>query len=519
MLETFEARSPSNGKKLEDITIADADAVKDAYKIARSVQTLWKEKSPKFKKQALLSLRENIIRERENLAQLISEENGKPKFEALAHEILPVVTMITFFAHEAEKHLIPENIPMKIMHHRRSELRHEPLGVIAVISPWNYPFLLPLGEIVMAVVTGNAVIFKPSEVTTLIGKKIQALFESAGFPRGLVQTVTGDGRTGEAVIQEKPEKIFFTGSVSTGKKILKAAAEHLIPVNLELGGKDPMIVLEDADLDLATSAAVWGSFSNLGQICASVERIIVHESIKDRFIEQFIEKTNRLTQGDPSVTRVDLGAITFEKQKLIYERQLNDARAQNLTFHSGGIFSADRRYLSPTILSGENIEKALVYREETFGPMVAVTSFQSIDEAIEKANDTNYGLLASVFTKNTGLGKAIAHKLEVGTVTINEVVYTAGLPETPWGGRKDSGYGRKHSARGLMDFVHTKHIHSPRFPFLNFKSPWWYPYTPFQYQVFDTGYHFYRKSLFAKLRNIPHFLWTLLQMIKNEPRL
>ena len=519
MLETFEARSPSNGRVLDEFPITSPTDVARAFETARNVQAQWGERTLKARRNALYSLRENIIREREALAQLISDENGKPKFEALAHEVFPTVALLTYFAREIGNRLRPERIPMEIMRHRRSELRYEPLGVVAVISPWNYPFLLPMGEIVMAVATGNAVLFKPSEVTTLIGKRIQKLFEGAGFPKGLVQTLTGDGRTGEAIVQGKPDKIFFTGSVSTGKRILRAAADQLIPVNLELGGKDPMIVLADADLDLATSAALWGSFSNLGQICASVERILVHESIKERFIAKLVKKASTLRQGDPSLARVDLGAITFEKQKSVYDRHLQEARELDLTFHSGGKFSDDRRYLAPTIVSGKRIEESLLYREETFGPTVAITTFTGIDEAIAKANDTNYGLLASVFTANTGLAQAIAKKLEVGTVTINEVVYTAGLSETPWGGRKDSGFGRKHSARGLYEFVHTKHVHSQRFSWLSFKSFWWYPYTPFQYQFFNSAFGLYRRGLLAKIRTVPSFLWNLLQMLKNEPRL
>jgi acyl-CoA reductase-like NAD-dependent aldehyde dehydrogenase len=519
MRESIESRSPSNGKKIDSVSIATPEDIREAFIKGRKIQKLWGEKTLRNRRKILLSLRENIIRDRENLAHLISQENGKPKFEALAHEIFPVVALITFFAQELEKTLAPESIPMQLMLHRQSELSYEPLGIIAVISPWNYPFLLPLGEIIMAISAGNAVIFKPSEVTSLIGIKIQELFEEAGFPSGLMQTINGDGKVGEAIILQKPDKIFFTGSVTTGKKILKLAADHLIPVNLELGGKDPMLVLKDADLDLATSAALWGGFSNLGQICASIERIIIHESIKTPFIRLLVEKAEKLTQGDPTEIEVDLGAITFEKQKTVYENQISEAKKLGLTFHCGGTFSNDKRYLSPTIISGEQIEKASVYREETFGPIIAITTFKSIDEAIEKANDTPYGLLASVFTKDMTLAKSISKQLEVGTVTINEVIYTAGLAETPWGGRKDSGYGRKHSARGLYEFVHTKHIHSPRFSWLNFKSFWWYPYSPLQYQFFKSGFLVYRRGWFAKLRSIPTIVWNFLKMIRNEPRL
>jgi succinate-semialdehyde dehydrogenase/glutarate-semialdehyde dehydrogenase len=405
------------------------------------------------------------------------------------------------------------------MKHRESYLNYWPLGVIAVITPWNYPFLLPMGELVMGVLSGNAIIFKPSEVTPLIGLRIQELFEDAGFPKGLISTVIGDGAIGAAIIDQRPAKIFFTGSVATGKKIMRQASDHLIPVNLELGGKDPMIVLADADLDFATSAALWGGFSNSGQICASVERIIVHESIAPEFKRRLGEKVRSLRQGVSREGNNDLGAITFEKQKEIYAAQIREAKERGAEFVTGGEFSADRRFLQPTIVSGKNIEELEIYNEETFGPVVALTTFKSIDEAVEKANRSKYGLLASIITKNHGLAESIAKRLEVGTVTINEVVYTAGIPETPWGGVKETGFGRKHSARGLYEFVNTRHIHKPVASFFVFKSLWWFPYTPFQHATFRQFVEFYRKSPLARLRAFPAWIWNLLHFLKREPRI
>lgn len=517
--ESYETFNPSNGNKLGNVTYTKNETIKDAFKKSKEIQKKWSEKNNKIIINSLLTLRENIINEREVLADLISKENGKPKFEALAHEIFPIILLISFFVDEIGKKLKPKNIPMNLMIHRKSILTYEPMGVIAVISPWNYPFLLPLGEIIMAVATKNSVLFKPSEITPLIGLKIQSLFESAGFPVGLVQTIIGDGKAGIEIINNKPDKIFFTGSVTTGKNILKQAAEFLIPVNLELGGKDPMIVLEDADLELASSAAVWGAFTNSGQICASVERIIIHENIKNKFLDLTLKKIKSLTQSDPSTRPCDLGSITFEKQKSVYKRHLEDAKMRNLTILSGGKASENDRFYSPTVITGDGIEDSLVYKEETFGPFVAVTTFKNIEEAIQKANDTNYGLTACIFTKNIGFAKSIAHQIDAGTIMINEVVYTAGLSETPWGGRKDSGFGRKHSSEGLLDFVHTKHIHLPKYSFLNFKSFWWFPYSTYQYQFFNQCFLFYRKNLFNKLKSIPSILWNFIQFIKHEPRL
>lgn len=512
-METLKIHNPATGAFLQEVPCTPINEISAHFDRARSAQKEWASLSISKRCAQILILRETILNRIDELSLLISEENGKPRFEAMANEILATVELITYFSKKTKSVLRPESIKMGLMKHRKSYLEYWPLGVVTVISPWNYPFLLPMGEIVMAVLCGNAVIFKPSEVTPLIGKKIQSLFDESGFPKNLVTAVIGDGRLGEEIIKNKPDKIFFTGSVLTGKKIMRQASENLTPVNLELGGKDPMIVLPDADLDYATSAALWGVFSNSGQVCASVERILVHESIKDSFCALLKEKTLKLRRG------ADLGAITFEKQKSVYSSQIDEAKACGAQFITGGNFSTDRRFLEPTIVTGESIENLSVYKDETFGPVVAISTYTSIDEAIEKANKSNYGLLASVISTNLALAEQVAKKLAAGTVTINEVVYTAGLPETPWGGIKETGFGKKHSDRGLFEFVHTRHIHKPRASFLVFKSWWWYPYSPFQFALFRYFLELYRNSWFLKMKALPVFLWNFLKFIKREPRL
>ena len=280
-----------------------------------------------------------------------------------------------------------------------------------------------------------------------------------------------------------------------------------------------MIVLPDADLDYATSAALWGGFGNSGQVCASVERILVHESIAQNFKSLLAEKVQKLRQGSSATRANDLGAITFEKQKETYRQQIEQARAQGAEFITGGDFSDDRCYLRPTLVTGANIESLDIYNEETFGPVVAISTFRSVAEAVEKANRSKYGLLASVITRDIRLGENVAKQLEVGTVTINEVVYTAGLGETPWGGVKESGFGRTHSAEGLLEFVNVRHIHKPRSRLFVFKSPWWFPYTDHQFEMFRQAFELFRRSWFDRLRAFPHFLLSLVRFIKGEPRL
>ena len=507
------SRNPATGAMIRRLPSTPVEALPEMFSKARIAQVGWRALSVKKRTLFLNQFSETLLNRLDEMVNTISEENGKPRFEALANEILPVLELCHFFARHTKRVLDDKPIPLRIMKHRKSFIHYAPLGTVAVISPWNYPFLLPMGEILMALVCGNAVVFKPSEVTSSTGLMIQSLIEQAGLPSGVFQVAFGDGRVGAAMIQNRPDKIFFTGSVATGKRIMAAAAEHLIPVCLELGGKDPMLVLPDADLDFASSAALWGSFSNSGQVCASTERILVHESQRVEFIQRLKDKLARLR---PST---DLGFITSTVQKNVYDHQIADAHQRGIELCTGGEYNADRTALAPIIATGPQIEQSELYREETFGPAVAVASYRTVDEAIKKANDSPYGLLASVISKNTAFAEGVARQIDAGTVTVNEVTYTAGLPETPWGGMKNSGFGRKHSEMGLLEFVHTKHIHKPRAGFLVFKSWWWFPYTPFQYETFRSFLGLYRQSFFARLKALPHLLWNMAQFLKNEPRI
>lgn len=479
---------------------------------AKTAQAKWAAFSPKKRSFYIFQICEALIDQSDSVIELITRENGKPNFESISNEVLPVVSLLRFFARKGPKILRDKTIPMTLMKHRTSYLNFWPMGTIAIIAPWNYPFSIPFGEIAMALIAGNAVIFKPSELTPSIGLKIQNICDNAGLPADLLQTVIGDGVLGAAIIEQKPAKIFFTGSVMTGKKILQAASKYMIPVNLELGGKDAMIILPDADLDYATSAALWGGFSNSGQTCSSTERLLIHESINLAFLDLLKKKISQLGKNE-------LGIITSEKQKEVYSHQIAQAKDAGANFLMGGELNSEKNRLQPTIVTGPEIEKLEIYQEESFGPIIAVTTFKTTAEAVLKTNDNRYGLSASIITQNIPLAEEIAKQLEVGTVTINEVTYTHGLPETPWGGVKDSGIGRSHSAQGLYEFVYTRHIHKPLSTLFIFKSLWWFPYTEFQYKTFNIMVQTFRKSLLDRLKVIPHFLWHLVQLVKTEKRL
>lgn len=267
------SRNPVTGEVLKEIPCTAKDSLPEILARAKDAQSRLAALSTKRRASYLFNSRETLLHASNSVASLVSQENGKPYFEALANEIFPAVETLTFFGKRSPKLLADQNIPLSLMKHRQSRLNYWPLGVVGIISPWNYPFLLPFAQSCMALAAGNAVLFKPSEATPLVGLKIRELIENSGFPKDLFQILIGAGDLGAALVEQKLAKIFFTGSVTTGKKIMAAAANHLTPIKLELGGKDPMIVLQDADLDFATSAALWGGFTNSGQVCASTERI------------------------------------------------------------------------------------------------------------------------------------------------------------------------------------------------------------------------------------------------------
>ncbi len=520
MESQIEVKNPATGQTIQKISTTSVEKLPAIFQKAREVQKDWAQIPLKKRCKKLTDLRECIVTHCDDLIDLISNENGKPKIEAMVHDLIPSLDALTNFSKSARKVLSDRSIPLinPVLKTKVSKLDFWPLGIVTVISPWNYPFFLPFTEVIMALVAGNAVILKPSEVTPLCGLKIQELCEEAGFPRGLVQTVIGDGKIGAAIIDQKPAKIFFTGSVNTGKRIAKQASECLIPVNLELGGKDPMIILSDADLDFASSIALWGTFANSGQICASTERILVQESIADEFKKRIKEKVSQLKFNPTNMKDTDLGAITFKNQKTVLEKQIKDAKNKNASFLTGGKFRKNKISLEPTLIedNGADLE---AYIEESFGPIAVIKTFHSIDEAVELANRSKYALSASVVTSNLSLGEDIAKRLETGTVLINEVAYAPGLTETPWGGLKDSGYGKRHSDIGLLEFVNIRHINKPISRALIFKSFWWFPYSPYQYITFRKMIAIYHKSWFDKLKALPLFLWNFVQFFKKEKRL
>jgi succinate-semialdehyde dehydrogenase/glutarate-semialdehyde dehydrogenase len=394
---------------------------------------------------------------------------------------------------------------------RTSYIVYKPLGVVGIISPWNFPWATPLDEVVMALMAGNAVVVKPSELTPLTALKIADVFKQAQLPDGLLEIVTGDGSTGAALVEAGVNKIMFTGSVNTGKRVAEAAAKHLTPVVLELGGKDPMIVFEDANLENAARAAIWGAFCNSGQACASIERCYVHASVADKFVELVVKETKRLRQDKPSTGDIDIGAMTNQEQLEIVEDHVRDAIQRGAEVRAGGhrLNEPAGWFHEPTVVTGVDHSMKLM-RDETFGPVLPIMTFRTDEEAVRLANDSIYGLTASVFTGDLDRGKRIAEQIDAGTVMINEVVYTHAVAQTPWGGVKQSGYGRTHGSLGLLELVSAQHIHVNAMPGL--ADVWWFPYSKLAGQLFrDFARRFTTGSVLSSLPLLPKILRRLIE--------
>jgi acyl-CoA reductase-like NAD-dependent aldehyde dehydrogenase len=358
---------------------------------------------------------------------------------------------------------------------KRGKLVREPFGVIGIISPWNYPFSIPAVETLAALVTGNAVVLKPSEFTPLIALELQRLLLAAGLNTDLMQVVVGEGPAGAALIESPIDKLIFTGSVPTGRRVGEAAARKLLPVVLELGGKDPMLVLDDANVDIASSGAVWGAFVNAGQTCLSVERCYVHRSLYEQFLEACRSKVAKLRVGNGIDSEVEQGPLISERQLRIVEDHVNDAVLHGARLILGGkrLSELGPNFYAPTLLADVTPDMRLM-REETFGPVLPVAAFDSDDEAVRLANDSDFGLAASVWTRDRRRGEAMAARLKAGTVMVNDVISCFGIAEAPHGGFKFSGIGRTHGEMGMAEMVQVKHVDVDLLP--NVPKPWWFGY-------------------------------------------
>jgi acyl-CoA reductase-like NAD-dependent aldehyde dehydrogenase len=466
---------PATLEPLGEIEIATADDVRRAVERARAAQAAWAALSFEERGRPLLRARDLLVERADEIAETICRDTGKPRLEALATEVLASCDSLTFYARRAGRLLRDRKQGLHLLKTKRLVLSWRPMGVIGIITPWNFPFVLSLNPAVQALMAGNAVVLKPSEITPFVGEALAKLFADAGLPEGVFQLVTGDGSTGAALVEAGCDKISFTGSVRTGRKIAEACGRALIPCTLELGGKDPMIVCDDADLGRAARGAVWGAFANAGQVCMSTERVYVSERIAAPFVARVVELTRELRQGPESEGEVDVGAITSPAQLEVIERHVADAVARGARVLTGGRRNPDYAgfFYEPTVLVDVTHDMAIM-REETFGPCLPIQVVRDEEEALKLANDTSYGLQASVWTRDSWKGKKIANRLEAGGVVVDDVMTTYAISESPFGGRKESGIGRVNGELGLKSYCHVQSIVLPRLR--PKRELLWYPY-------------------------------------------
>ncbi|MFC9898144.1 aldehyde dehydrogenase family protein [Nocardia sp. NPDC127579] len=458
---TFDSLDPATGDVVGTYPICDAEQVNEAVARARVAASWWAELSFDERAERLKKWGGVIARRMAQLAELSHAETGKPVGDAQL-EIVMMLDHLAWAAGNARKVLGRKNITPSLMaSDLGASVEYLPLGVIGVIGPWNFPVFTPMGSIAYALAAGNAVVFKPSEFTPGVGKWLVDAFAQVVPEQPVLQLVTGLGETGAALCRSGVDKLAFTGSAETGKKVMRACADTLTPVLIEAGGKDVLLVDADADLDAAVTAAVWGGLSNAGQACIGTERVYVHEQVFDVFLAKLTEAAKAVRAGDDPDAQI--GPMTMPSQPGVVAAHIADALAKGARAVVGGPEAVGARLVQPTVLV-DVPEDSLAMTEETFGPTLAVNRVRDMDEAILRANNSRYGLGSAVFSKRRG--EELARRIRSGMTGVNLVYLFAALPELPFGGVGDSGFGRIHGPDGLKEFTFAKSVARRRLPAL-----------------------------------------------------
>ncbi len=468
--------SPSTLEPIGEIEVQTADDVKQALERARKVQPAWAALPVEERARVLQRALKLVIARREEIIETVLAETGKARSEALSMEIFASCDVLSYYGRRAPRFLRPEKRRLHglLRFAKRLQVVYRPLGVVGVITPWNGPFILTVNPTAQALVAGNAVLLKPSEVAPHAGALAVEIFRDAGVPEGVLQLLTGDGETGAALCESGVDKVCFTGSVATGRKVAAACAERLIPCTLELGGKDPMIVCADADVESAAAGALAGAFMNTGQYCCGTERVYVVDEVAEAFTDEVLRRVGELRQGASG--EFDLGAIFWDRQLEVIEQHVQDAVDRGATLRAGGRRNPELAglYYEPTVLTDVDHQMRIM-REETFGPILPIMRVRDEEEALRLANDTRYGLSATVWTQDPYKATELARRLEAGGVCVNDMTVTYGCPEAPFGGLKDSGVGQVNGESGLKSYCHALPILSDRFGGKQARS--FYPYT------------------------------------------
>jgi succinate-semialdehyde dehydrogenase/glutarate-semialdehyde dehydrogenase len=483
---TVRSYAPATGELIGEAPNTSAEEVRRVVARARVAQEAWGALPVEERARRVLRFRDAIVDRADEVVDLLCRECGKPRHEALLHEVMVVADLATHYAKSAPAALVPRTLSLHLMKHRKSVIHYVPRGVVGVISPWNYPFQLPLRDVITALLAGNAAVLKPSEVTPLIALKAKEIWDGAGLPEDVFQVVTGYGPTGAALIDAGIQFLVFTGGVSTGKRVAAACGERLIPCVMELGGKAPLIACSDAEVERTARAITFGGFSNSGQICIAVERVYAHRDVHDAILDRTIQLTRELKQGDPSKGVVDVGAIIFAPQMDIADKHIADAVAKGAAVKTGGKrLSGPGQFYPPTVLAGCD-HSMTVMREEIFGPIVPFMKVSSEEEAVRLANESHLGLNAYVFSADREHGQRLAERVQAGSVLVNDVLSNGGTVEAPFGGIKQSGFGRAMGDDALREMCDQRHISVDRMA-MGQKDPLWFPYTEQSYGWFRKG--------------------------------
>lgn len=472
--------NPATGEEIGRSRLDTVEDVRAAVARLRAAQPAWAATPLRQRAAMIRRVRTLLVDRADELATLISRNNGKTRVDAMVTEVIASAMAASYYARRArrvlrDRWLLPANI---VLANKRSKIRRVPYGVVGIIAPWNYPFSIPFSEIVMALLAGNTVLFKAATQTQLVGRALEQLFRDAGFSEDVFAHVNLPGAVaGDAFLEAGINKLFFTGSVPVGKRLMAKAAETLTPLSLELGGNDPMLVCPDADLERAAAGAVWAGLQNSGQSCGGVERIYVHEAVYDRFLELLAQKVRALRVGPDTDFDVDIGAMTTEAQRQLVREHIQDALERGAVIHAQSSCPAGGPGLFHPAVVLTNVDHSMrVMREETFGPVVAVMKVRDMEEAVRLANDSNLGLTASVWSRDRRTAERLARRLEAGAVTINDHLMSHGLAETPWGGFKESSIGRTHGDIGFDEMTQPQCIVHDLLPMAS-RNLWWHPFS------------------------------------------
>ncbi|MFH1809848.1 MAG: aldehyde dehydrogenase family protein [Pseudomonadota bacterium] len=481
-----EAFNPATGDKIGEVPLHSVEDLQRAVGEARVAQKVWAQTPVRVRCKVMLKVRDYIVEHAEELAETVCRDNGKVRVDALATEVVATALSIDTYCKKAPGWLRDQPLhggALLFRVYKWSKLVRVPFGVIGIVSPWNYPFGIPFHEVCKALLAGNAVILKTASQTLMVGKAIETCLRGGGVPEGLFHFINLPGAiAGDALFEAGIDKLFFTGSVPVGKKLMAKAAETLTPVSLELGGNDAMLVCPDADLERASSGAVWAGLSNCGQSCGGVERIYVHKDVYQPFLDLLATKVRALRVGPDSDFNVDLGAMTTRGQMQTVQEHIDDALGKGAVIYaqSEAPKGGGGQFMPATVLTEVN-HTMRTMREETFGPVLAVMKVDSMDQAVELANDSDLGLTGSVWSRNQAYAEKLGRRIQAGAITFNDHLMSHGLAETPWGGFKNSGIGRTHGQIGFDEMTEPQVLIKHYLPLVK-KDIWWHPHSR---QTFD----------------------------------